>query len=272
MNTLNCTPVIFGPHVTPHCPASSWWTPWHIAFVIAAAWAVAALAVAAVRRLRCREDRMSRADRAAWRTARTLEDIGEMTACWLEGIIASHPGYCGPSDIEDPALVPLLARLNRAGFVTECSQPGSGGTGQDGGRWKQRAAVEGYASAPVALRLRFAAQEAGMHVIAYGPQSLPRWRYRDERAVAVTRTDGGDPASPARRADGCDYTWFGTQAPRRHVRSKITGYGICRRAAVKALCQSWQVTIIDPEWGRQASPLWDVLDAEFRAAPRRAAA
>lgn len=212
---------------------------------------------------------MSPADRAAWQSARTLEDLGRLGARWLEGDLGSQPAYapgCGPAP-ETAPLIPVLATLNRAGFYTTGSQPAFDGTGYDGAHWKQRAAVEAYADAPVALRVIRAAQEAGMLVIAWPPSSLPRRRYRYDRAVAVTRTDGCDPACPTRHPDGCDYTWFGTQVPRRHIRSPHLGYGICRRDAVRALCSAWQVTIIDPEWGRPGL-LWDVLDAAIRPAPR----
>jgi len=43
--------------------------------------------------------RMSRCDRRAWEQARTLLELGELVARWLEGDIASQPGYmpdCGP--------------------------------------------------------------------------------------------------------------------------------------------------------------------------------
>lgn len=33
----SCTPLIFGPGITPHCPAPSWWTIPHIALLAAAA-------------------------------------------------------------------------------------------------------------------------------------------------------------------------------------------------------------------------------------------
>ncbi len=68
---------------------------------------------------------MSAADRRAWEAARTLDDLGELTARWLEGTIASQPGYepgCGP-DPETAALIPVVARCNRAGYVTCGSQP-----------------------------------------------------------------------------------------------------------------------------------------------------
>jgi hypothetical protein len=61
-----------------------------------------------------------------WRAARTLPDLGNATADWLEGKTASQPGYApghGP-DTETTGLIPGLAAANRAGFVTRQSQPG----------------------------------------------------------------------------------------------------------------------------------------------------
>ncbi len=161
-------------------------------------------------------------------------------------------------------MVPVLACLNRAGFVTVQSQAASDGEGYDGAHWKQRAAVEGFAGPEAAYAVITAAVKADLVTIAYDPATLPRWRYRYDRAVAVTRTDGGDPACPTRHPDGCDYTWFGTQVPRRHIRSPHLGYGICHRDAVAALCSAWQVTVIDPEWGRPGL-LWRVLSAAVAA-------
>ena len=43
-------------------------------------------------------------------------------------------------------------------------------------------------------------------------------------------------------------------------RDDWTGYGICHPDAVDALCAAWQVTLIDPEWGRRDA-LWDMLAA-----------
>jgi hypothetical protein len=196
---------------------------------------------------------MNRSDREQWASARTLADLGELTARWLEGDLASQPAYYGPSDIEDPALVPLLAQLNRAGFVTNGSQAGESGLGYDGAHYEQRAAVEGFASPVMAARLMLAANEAGMIVVARDPASLPRWRYRLGWSVTVTRVNGRH------------YTRFGVQLPRRHIRDRHIGYGICGRDAVDALCGAWQVTLIDPEWGRPTL-LWDVLAAALLTA------
>ncbi len=179
-----------------------------------------------------------KSDLAAWQSARALADLGELTARWIEGDLAAQPGYCGPSDIEDPALVPLLAALNRAGFVTTGSQIGESGPGYDGAHWQQRAAVEGFASERTALALIRAAAGGGLISVSYPPATLPRWRYRYDRSVTVTMREDRE------------ITGFGVQLPRRHIRDSWIGYGICHRDAVNALCSAWQVTVIDPEWGR----------------------
>ena len=111
----------------------------------------------------------SKSDLAAWGSARTLADLGELTARWIEGTIASQPGYCGPSDIEDPALVPLLAALNRAGFVTTGSQAGESGPGYDGAHWQQRAAVEGFAGPAMTSALIGAASDTGLTIVVHDP-------------------------------------------------------------------------------------------------------
>lgn len=66
--------------------------------------------------------------------------------------------------------------------------------------------------------------------------------------------------------DGHDYTRFGIQIPRSHIADWHTGYGECHGDAVKALQAAWQVTIIDPEWGRN-TVLWSAL-AAFASAAR----
>ncbi len=189
-----------------------------------------------------------------WRYAVTFGGLCELTARWIEGAIPCQPGYHGPSDIEDPAMVPVLTRLNRAGFMTTGSQAAVDGPGYDGAHWQQRAAVEGFADGRMASRLAGAAQAAGLTIVLHCPDSLPRWRYRYGKSVTVTTRNG------ERR------TGFGVQVPRSHIRSPLLGYGICHQDAVKALCSAWQVTVIDPEWGR-ADLLWQTLDRAIAAIP-----
>jgi hypothetical protein len=201
-----------------------------------------------------RSEGMSAADWRAWESARTLADLGELTARWLEGDLASRPGYlpgAGPDDETRP-LVGVLASCNRAGYVTHGSQPGVVGVGEDSTRWAQRAGVQGFASPEVADRIYDVAGQAGLTVILHAPAALPRFRTRYGQVVPVT----------VHEARPC--TWFGAHLSRRHLRDAWTGYGICHPHAVEALCAAWQVTVIDPDWGHN-DRLWTVLRAALAA-------
>jgi len=185
---------------------------------------------------------MPRADLQRWQSARTLADLGTMTALWLEGLVGSQPGYqprCGPAD-ETTALVPVLATACRAGYVTTASQPS---LPLDGAGWDQRAAVHGFAGPVMALRIADAALAAGLEVIATQPGRRPG--PADEAVVT--------------RRHGRPVTSFGTM-PRRVYCDAVTGWGLCHRDAVTALCQAWQVTIADPQWGRPEL-VWRTLAA-----------
>lgn len=54
---------------------------------------------------------MKRAERRAWQAARSLADLGELTARWLDGELKETPGHLGPPDPETTELVPTLAAL-----------------------------------------------------------------------------------------------------------------------------------------------------------------
>ncbi|MFC4512562.1 DUF6919 domain-containing protein [Streptomyces ehimensis] len=184
---------------------------------------------------------MSRADRRRWDSARTLPELGELMALWLEGELGSRPGYAarfGP-DEETAGLVPVLAACCRAGFVTEQSQPGeTGADAIDGRLWVQRAAVSGFISdARLLGRVRAAAEKVGLQVIAGTAQGR-------DKAVVVTRVDGQN------------YTAFGETTPVRELRHLFGD--VCCRQAMDVLIGAWQVTVIDPVWGRD-SVLWPVL-------------
>jgi hypothetical protein len=200
---------------------------------------------------------MDKADRARRAAARSLADLGELTALWLEGKIMSQPGYCDPDPDEEwgpfpetRALVPVLAAANRAGFLTSTSQPGGSVPG-----WTQRAAVSGFADNATLARLgaAFAEHPEIYAIITRAPRFLTRHRT----------------ASPVTRCGTRDCTSFGARLSQRFIRDSRTGYGECGREAVRAVCDAWQVTLIDTSWGREPSPLWTVL-AEFAGAPRAA--
>lgn len=196
--------------------------------------------------------RMSRADRRAWEQARTLTELGELTARWLEGDIASQPAYmsnCGP-DPETAELIPTLAKLNRAGYVTECSQPGLPPTeGYDGRLWSQRAAVSGFADDATAARILAAVGGTGLVLIAHETPPRRRWRPRRRpiMGMAVTAAEHGHRV----------HTHFGARMSLGDLRSCFGDLGREGFAAVRA---AHQVTVIDPVWGRDEY-LWSVLDA-----------
>jgi hypothetical protein len=189
---------------------------------------------------------MSPEDAARWQTARTLADLGELTAQWLEGKIASVPrvipGY-GP-DEETRELIPILAAANRAGFVTDQTQPAEQpAIGYDGATYQQRAAVSGFASDQVLTRLRDAISGGSLYLTTRKAGHL-QVSYR--HAIPVTCRDG----------EPC--TWFGPVVNHAQLRDEWTGYGMCHPDAVIAVCDAWQVAIVDPEWGRNGV-LWPAL-------------
>jgi hypothetical protein len=187
-----------------------------------------------------------------WAVARTLADLGELVAQWLEGSIPTQPGYHGGPDEETAPLVPTLAAADRAGYVTYSSQPGFDGPGYNGERWQQRAAVEGLvADEQVAARLVRAAEGAGLRAAA-----LPASRWRCRQATAATVTRSGWPGS----VTWLPRTGFGVQLSRRELASMYDG---CSRDAVRAVQAAWQVTLVDPQWG-PGDRLWDLLDGWAR--------
>lgn len=185
---------------------------------------------------------MSRADRHRWAEARTLADLGELTALWLEGRISSQPGYApgyGP-DPETRSLIPTLASLNRAGYFTTSSQPGLP-TEDDvkGSRWKQRAAVDGHVADRLLLdRITTAARRADL-LIDLGCEP-----------IVVTTQDG-----QAR-------TGFGGRLPRGHLRR--TYAGVVGSSALADLRTATHLTIAAPEYGPAGERLWGVLAAAIR--------
>ncbi|MFJ4745419.1 DUF6919 domain-containing protein [Streptomyces sp. NPDC088775] len=186
---------------------------------------------------------MSRTDRRRWRSARTVADLGELMALWLEGTLPSRPGYqpcCGP-DEETEHLVPVLAALCRAGYITTCSQPGLVGIGFDGRWWEQRAAVELVITAPAALhRLLDAARAAGMLV-----------RVNDDRHGGVQ-----DQHVIATTCDGEPITAFGGRIGRADMAIQWPGLD---RGLYDQVAHGTYVSVVAPEYGPAGERLWEAL-------------
>lgn len=176
------------------------------------------------------------ADREAWERARTLEDLGELTARWLDGTLKYMPGYADEPDQETEPIRGVLAAANRRGLVTTDSQPGvpmDAGSGQ-------RAAVEGYAKEEVARRLGALGLWTELLVFIFPPGDYS-WGYR----VPIT-VDEFHP-----------FTWLGSSHRRVELQSDARYYS---REALEELAGAWKVVIIDPRWGREWY-LWEHLSA-----------
>lgn len=183
---------------------------------------------------------MRHRDRRRWKAARTFTDLCQLMAQWAEGHIRTWPGHDGSPDPETTHLTATLAACNRAGYLTTQSQPGLAGPGFDGLLWEQRAAVEGHIADPHLLaRLRDAANAADLMVIVHGKREATG----PEEGVTVTRRGGRD------------YTGCGMRLDRRTLSAQWPGI---RRDAYREIRAAWQVTIIDPDWGRD-DRLWVVL-------------
>ena len=92
---------------------------------------------------------MNRRDRKAWKSARTLDDLGELVVRWLNGELKENPGHLGPPCAETIPLIPALTAINRGGFITVNSQLADM-------RWEdeQNTWVCGFATDAVLVRLR----------------------------------------------------------------------------------------------------------------------
>jgi hypothetical protein len=183
---------------------------------------------------------MSPEDQERWRSARTLADLGELTAQFLEGKRQQTPTHLGPPDSETADLIPVLAAANRAGYITHQSQPG---IPRDEHGSAQRANVSGYASGEAFARLMAAASGADLIITA-------------ARALDGSEDRDFGPFFPITLDYGEEFTWDG-HASSRHVLGDSYGW-ICHPSAVDALFAAWQVTLIDPVWGRNDT-LWPVL-------------
>jgi hypothetical protein len=175
-------------------------------------------------------------DARFWGRARTLGDLGRLTARWLEGEITYQPAWEGPPDAETEDILPALAEVNRGGFVTHFSQPGEP-TELRGAQ--QRAAVSGFCDNGLLTRIQQATLATDVVLLAYPPGAS-----FDGLQIPVSLSQG--------RA----WRWAG--ATMRAVTIRDYYSGDCHSNAVEALCDAWQATLLDPHWGRN-DLLWDRL-------------
>lgn len=165
-------------------------------------------------------------ERAQWAKARTLADLADLTAAWLEGAIGYQPGYYGGPADETKPLIPYLAAMNRAGFLTESSQPAT--AVRRGDELDQCAYVSGFATADAAAKIKQAAFAQGWIVIA-----SQLWNGNTTQ-VAVTR----DPE--------LGYVTFAGTLPADYIDEY---YAEDCPNVLDALRSAWQVAVINPHWG-----------------------
>lgn len=200
-----------------------------------------------------REIELLRADRSSrgrWRDAQSLRDLGDLTADWLEGKVLSHP-ICWPRrgpDAETQALTPVLARANRAGLVTDASQPGvAGETGPSGETWRQRAAVQGWMAPEQACDLECAALSEGFRVVRH---TTLRRRLDSPSSEWIDVTMKGDDV----------VTGFGQQPYVHDLRHWLSR---CGRGAIEGLLGAHLVAVASSEYGHD-DRVWDLLDSWSR--------
>lgn len=182
-------------------------------------------------------------DRQLWASATSLRDVAELTAQWLEGTVSSQPGYrenWGPAEETIPIIEPLCA-ANRAGFLTDQSQPGFAPTwGNYGEKWAQRAAVSGFIHrSPLLKTIKKEARRAGLIVLV----RRPGWTRKIPRRTIVATTHDERPC-----------TWW-------HIYEN--GYlddPLCPPQAAKDIDAAHHVVLVDPRF-ESTNTLWDILSA-----------
>jgi len=178
--------------------------------------------------------------RAAWVSARTLDDLCRLGAGFVDGLLAFFPGWAASSlDRESEAIAAHLAALNRAGFLTVASQPGSPPrASHDGALHEQRAFVCGFATQRVA-------------------RSLASYDGSDARIVVATfrrGSRGGARLAVSRRGSAA-HAFAGYCA----FEEELECFAPCvSTEALRALERSTYVSALDLEWGREAR-LWSEL-------------
>lgn len=179
-------------------------------------------------------------DQELWYNARTLEDVGELTAQWLEGTIRLQAADSATEPAaETRELIPYLARYNRAGYVTDRSQPARELRDGNG----QSAYVSGFCAPEIVHKIRKACK--GTDILLLPTADCRQGFFFD---FEITRVKG--------RA----VTWAGAVMTPADL---DLYYGPVCPNALDALKAAWQLKIVDIHWGR-ADVLWERIDAALK--------
>ncbi len=166
-------------------------------------------------------------DAEQWREAKTLEELGELTAKWIEGKLSYYPCYGGDADAETTPLQETLAYFNRNGLVTTFSQPAEP-IDEEGS--SQRACVDGYAREEVAKKLAALGLCTDLLVLIYPPN----WT--------------GGYQVPITLSEFRPFTWCGTCWGYEELECFTED---CSEEALESLRIAWKVVVIDLQWGRE---------------------
>ena len=169
-----------------------------------------------------------------WRTAGSLEELGDLTSAWLQGRLKEHPCYGDEPDPETLEILPDLLHFNRHGLVTTFSQPAERIDETGSG---QRAAVQGLAPEAVARAIGALGLYTDLVVFIFEPGA-------DAGYMLPITTEEFHP-----------FTWCGSTCSE----AEALGFeSVCSKAGLAAILNAWTVIVIDPKWGRRRY-LWDHL-------------
>jgi hypothetical protein len=176
---------------------------------------------------------------AQWQQASSFQELCELMACFIEGTCKYRPGYGGETlDEESEPLIDYLAALNRAGFLTDCSQPGL-----DAGPSKQRAFVTGFASEAVAAHIEKLSVTTDLYVAVSRPSSINGCLMPVTIDVFKACTWAGDTAIDDEKGYFIELEHFEAD---------------CGPLAFQKLRQACYLSVIDLCWGRK-DYLWNEL-------------
>lgn len=196
-----------------------------------------------------------------WQSARSLDDLGRLTARWLRGELPTCLTYGGIADPETGDLVDVLVELNEAGWLTDFSQPAHDWVvGWDGEtECRQRAAITFLLDGRQVAQTVAAALRAGLRVDA---RPAPRLGFVEDLRARYGRLAVSEARAP--KGDPWMSCGVGFVLPRSHWR--WVGRTWRSRRIGRLLAGAWQVTVVDLEWGNN-DRLWPAVWGASRKVP-----